>query len=116
MSHEAIFLATCNAMALNCKFQGRLPRVTPHVSQQKIAFQVAEKVEAASTFRNATQQVAACNTPTATCLAIFFEKEPITIRHNQNAAAIFKYSAGVKYNLIAGRKTSCVRPSVRLTS
>ena len=37
--------------------------------------QVAEKVEAASTFRNATQQVAACDTPTATCLANFFEKE-----------------------------------------
>ena len=70
MSHEAIFLATCNAMALHCKFQGRLPRVTPHVSQRKIALQVAEKVEAASTFRNATQQVAACDTPTATCLAI----------------------------------------------
>ena len=62
MSHEAIFLATCNAMALHCKFQGRLPRVTPHVSQRKIALQVAEKVEAASTFRNATQQVAACDT------------------------------------------------------
>ena len=39
----------------------------------------------------------------------FFEKEAITIRHNQNAADIFKYSAGVKYNLIAGRRTSCVR-------
>ena len=49
--------------------------MTPHVSQRKIALQVAEKVEAASTFRNATQQVAACDTPTATCLAIFFEKE-----------------------------------------
>ena len=72
--------------------------------QRKIALQAAEKVEAASTFRNATRQVAACDTPTATC-----EKEPITIRHNQNAADIFKYSAGVKYNLIAGRKTSCVR-------
>ena len=31
MSHEAIFLATCNAMALHCKLQERLPRVTPHV-------------------------------------------------------------------------------------
>ena len=75
------------------------------VSQQKIVLQVAEKVEAASTFCNATQQVAACdcNLPRN-----FFEKEPITIRHNQNAADIFKYLAGVKYNLIAGRKTSCV--------
>ena len=45
------------------------------VSQRKIAFQVVEKVEAVSTFRNATRQVAACDTPTATCLAIFFEKE-----------------------------------------
>ena len=39
----------------------------------------------------------------------FFEKEPITIRHNQNAADIFKYLASVKHNLIAGRKTSCAR-------
>ena len=38
------------------------------VSQRKIALQVAEKVEAA-----ATRQVAACGTPTATCLAIFWE-------------------------------------------
>ena len=52
------------------------------VSQRKIALQVAEKVEAASTFRNATRQVAACDTPTATCLAICFEKEPMTIPHN----------------------------------
>ena len=79
------------------------------VSQRKIALQVAEKVEAASTFRHATRQVAACDTPTATYLTIFFEKEPITIRHNQNAADIFKYLAGVKYNLIVGRKTGCVR-------
>ena len=39
----------------------------------KIALQVADKVEAASTFRNATRQIAACDTPTATCLAIFWE-------------------------------------------
>ena len=74
MSHEAIFLATCNAMALHCKLQGKLPRVTPHVCnyiQRKIALQVAEKVEAASTFRNATGQVQACDTPTASCLVIF---------------------------------------------
>ena len=79
------------------------------VSQRKIALQVAEKVEAASTFRNATRQVAACDTPHCNLSRNFFEKEPITIRHNQNAADIFKYSAGVRYNLIAGRKTSCVR-------
>ena len=101
----------CNGVAL------QVARKTPScdipclqlVSQRKIALQVAEKVEAASTVRNATRQVAACDTPTATCLAIFFEKEPITIRHNQNATDIFKYLAGVKYNLIADRKTSCVR-------
>ena len=69
------------------------------VSQRKIALQVADKVEAASTFHNAPLQL----------FSQFFEKEPITMRHNQNAADIFKYSAGVKYNLIAGRKTSCVR-------
>ena len=79
MSRKAIFLAACNAMALHCKLQGRLPRVTPHVCnyivlQRKIALQVAEKVEAASTFRNATRQVAACDTPTATCLAIFLRR------------------------------------------
>ena len=67
------------------------------VSQRKIALEVAEKVEAASTFRNATREVAACDTSTATS------------QHNQNAADILKYSAGAKYNLIAGRKTSCVR-------
>ena len=72
MSHEAIFLATCNAMALHCKFQGRLPRVTPHVSQRKIALQVAEKVEAASTFRNATRQVAACDIPHCNMSRNFF--------------------------------------------
>ena len=34
------------------------------VAQRKIALQVAEKVEAASTFRNATRQVVtACDTP-----------------------------------------------------
>ena len=49
-----------------------------------------------------------CDTPLQ-LVSQCFEKEPITIRHNQNAADIFKYSAGVKYNLIAGRKTSCVR-------
>ena len=75
--------------------------MTPHVSQRKIALQVAEKVEAASTFRNATQQVAACDTPTAICLAIFFEKE-LTFLNTRRE---------VKYNLIAGRKASCVRPN-----
>ena len=28
---NAIFLATCNTMALHCTLQGRLPRVTPHI-------------------------------------------------------------------------------------
>ena len=110
MSHDAIFLATCNAMALHCIASCKEDSCdTPClqlVSQRKIALQVAEKVEAASTFRNATRHVAPCDTPT---VSQFFEKEPITIRHNQNAADIFKYWASVKYNLIAGRKTSCVR-------
>ena len=39
------------------------------LATKKLAFQVAEKVEAASTFRNATRQVAACVTPA--CVAIF---------------------------------------------
>ena len=64
------------------------------VSQRKIALQVAEKVEAASTFRNVTRQVAACDTPHCNLSRNFCEKEPITKRHNQNAADIFKYSAG----------------------
>ena len=63
MSHEAISFATCNAMALHCKFQAR-----------NIALQVAEKVEAASTFRNATRQVAACDILTATCNIFFSAK------------------------------------------
>ena len=41
-------------------------------------------------------------TPPLQLVSQFFEKEPITIRHNPNAAGIFKYSAGIKYNLIAG--------------
>ena len=28
MSHEGVFLATCNATPLHCKLQGKLPRVT----------------------------------------------------------------------------------------
>ena len=43
-------------------------------------------------------------TPPLQLVSQFFEKEPITIGHNQNAADIFKYSASLKYNLIAGRK------------
>ena len=78
MSHEAIFLATCNATQRN-GVALQVARKTSScdtpclqlVSQRKIALQVSEKVEAASTFHNATRQVAACDTPTATCLAIF---------------------------------------------
>ena len=60
-----ISFATCNAMALHCKFQAR-----------KIALQVevAEKVEAVSTFRNAARQVAACDILTATCNIFFRQK------------------------------------------
>ena len=43
-------------------------------------------------------------TPPLQLVSQFFKKEPITIRYNQNAADIFKYLAGLKYNLIAGRK------------
>ena len=78
------------------------------VSQRKIALQVGEKVEAASTFRNATDKLQRV-TPPLQLVSQFFEKEPITIRHNQNISDIFKYWADVKYNLIGGRKTSCVR-------
>ena len=70
------------------------------VSQRKIALQVAEKIEAASTFRNATRQVAACDPPPPL---------PPPQLVSQFFYDIFKYWAGVKYNLITGRKTSCVR-------
>ena len=43
-------------------------------------------------------------TPPLQLVSQFFEKEPITIRYDENAADIFKCSAGLKYNLIAGRK------------
>ena len=113
MSHKAIFLPTCNAtfgvaLQVASKTSSCDTPCLQLVSQQKIALQVAENVEAASTFRNATRQVAVCVSHTATCFSIF-EKEHITIRHNQNAADFFKYRAGVKYNLIVGRKTSCIR-------
>ena len=74
MSQEAIFLATCNAMVVALQVARKTSSCdTPClqlVSQRNIALQVAEKVEATSAFRNATRQVAACDTPTATCLAI----------------------------------------------
>ena len=43
------------------------------VSQRNIALQVAEKVEAASTFRNATRQVATCDTPLQPVSQCFLE-------------------------------------------
>ena len=100
MSHGAIFLATCNAMALHCKLQGRLPRVTTSLATKNC---VASCRESRSSFyfsqwmlRDELQRVK----PPLQLVSQFFEKD---------AADIFKYSAGVKYNLIAGRKTSCVR-------
>ena len=57
MSHEAIFLASCNGNGVALQV-ARLPRVTPHVSlERKIGLPVAEKEEAASAFRNATEHV-----------------------------------------------------------
>ena len=101
-----------NGVALHCKLQGRLPRVIPHVCNQsrneKLRCKLQRKQKQLLLFamlRDKLQRV----TPPLQLVSQFFEKEPITIRHNQNAADIFKYSAGVKYNLIAGRKTSCVR-------
>ena len=76
MSHEAIFLATCNTMALQVARKTSLCD-TPClqlVSQRRIVLQVVETVEAASTFCNATRQVATCDTATATCLAIFLRR------------------------------------------
>ena len=100
MSHEAIFLATCNAMVLHCKLQGRLPRVTPHVCNQsrneKLRCKLQKKQKQHLLFamlRDKLQRV----TPPLQLVSQFFEKEPITIR-NQNAAVILKYSAGQQYN------------------
>ena len=53
------------------------------VIKRKIALQVAGKVEAASTFRSATRHVAACDTRTATCLAI-------CLRRNQSQYDIIR--------------------------
>ena len=47
-------------------------------------------------------------TPLLQIVSQFFEEEPITIRHNQNAADIFKYLAGVKYNLIGKIGKNCI--------
>ena len=87
MSHEAIFLATCNAMALHCKLQRRLPRVTPHVCNQscneKLRCKLQRKQKQLLLFtmlRDKLQRV----TPPLQLFSQFFEKEPITIRHNQN--------------------------------
>ena len=45
------------------------------VSQRNIALQVAEKVEAASTFRNAIRdKLQRVTPPTETCLAIFLRR------------------------------------------
>ena len=118
MSHEAIFLATCNAMALHCKLQSRLPRVTPHVCNQsrneKLRCKLQRKQKQLLLFAMLRDKLQRVIHPLQ-LVSQFFEKEPITIRHNQNAADIFKYSAGVKYNLIAGRRTK-LRTSDILTA
>ena len=67
MLHETIFLATYNATPLQVK----LLRVTTSICcnltrNEKIALQVAEKVEASSNFRNMNS----CTVKRATCLAI----------------------------------------------
>ena len=49
------------------------------VSQRKIALQVAEKVEAASTFRIMLRDKLQRVTPPLQLVSQFFEKEPITI-------------------------------------
>ena len=56
----------------------------------------AEKVEAASIFRNATRQVAACDTPAATCLAI-------VLRRNQSQYDIIRMPLTF-LDTIGGRK------------
>ena len=86
MSHEAIFVAlqvarktsSCDTPCLQL------------VSQRKIALQVAEKVEAASILFAMLRDKLQCVTPPLQLVSQFFEKEPITIRHNQNAADIFQ--------------------------
>ena len=73
MSHEAIFLVTQWRCIASCKedFPVSHRIFTTSLAAKKNCVPSCRKIEAASTFRNATRQVAACDTPTATCLAIF---------------------------------------------
>ena len=58
MSHEAIFLATCNATAVALQVARQNSRVTPYFATAIVALRVARKVEQPSTFRNVVRQVA----------------------------------------------------------
>ena len=68
--HEAIFSAASNALPLQRKLQRNnctcnIPSLQL-ATQQKIAKQVAEKIEQSSTFHNVAKPVAMCNMSTAT--------------------------------------------------
>jgi len=58
MLHEAIFLATCNAINVALQVQEKNSRVTPHFATAIVALRIARKVERPSTFRNVARQVA----------------------------------------------------------
>ena len=110
MSHEAIFFATQWRCIASCKedFLVWHPMFATSLATKNC---VASCRESRSSFYFSQCYATNCSVwhPHWNLSRNFFEKEPITIRHNQNATDIFKYSAGVKSNLIAGRKTSCVR-------
>ena len=57
------------------------------VWQRKIALQVAEKVEASFTFRNATRPVAAFKTQPLQLVSQFSDNESETVRHCQTVTA-----------------------------
>ena len=75
ISHNAIFFATCNAMALHCKLQGRFPCVTPHVCNQsrnkKLHCKLQRKQKQLLLFAMLRDKLQRVTPPTATCLAIF---------------------------------------------
>ena len=110
MSHKAIFLATQWRCIASCKedFLVWHPMSATSLATKNC---VACCRESRSSFYFSQCYATSCSVwhPHCKLSRTFFEKEPITIRHKQNAADIFKYWASVKYNLTAGHKTSCVR-------
>ena len=86
------------------------------VSQEKLRCKLYRESRSSFYFSQCYATSCSVVTPPLQLVSQFSKKEPITIRHGQNAADIFKYSAVVKYNLTAGRKTMRKTSCVGLTS